>query len=161
MRPLVYIFSISLSAVAPPRAPLPAVFGQNSGQTAPQVRYIGRAPGAGLWLLDSGAVLRVDQKGRQAVLSMTLEGARRHPRMEDVQPLAARANYFIGNDPDKWRTHVPLFGELLYRDIRASTCCSSPLDWVLVRGTIECAGALVHRDFHSSDHFVISTELRF
>jgi endonuclease/exonuclease/phosphatase family metal-dependent hydrolase len=35
------------------------------------------------------------------------------------------------------------------------------LDWIFVRGPISCQGAEVRRDFHASDHFPISAELRF
>ena len=28
-----------------------------------------------------------------------------------------KAHYFIGNDPTKWRTHVPTFGRVHYRDV--------------------------------------------
>ncbi len=35
------------------------------------------------------------------------------------------------------------------------------LDWIFVRGPISCEGAEVRRDFHASDHFPISAELRF
>ena len=29
----------------------------------------------------------------------------------------ARANYFIGNDPDKWRTNVPTYAKVQYQDV--------------------------------------------
>ncbi len=66
--------------------------------------------------MDSGAVLTVDQKDRRAVLRMTLEGARPHPDVEGCAQLAAYSNYFIGKDESKWRTHVPLFEHVRYRD---------------------------------------------
>ena len=30
------------------------------------------------------------------------------------EPLLAKRNYFIGSDPSKWRTNVPLFGRVRY-----------------------------------------------
>ena len=48
---------------------------------------------------------------------MTVDGAKRHPLMEATQPLGARSNYFLGNDPLKWRTGVPLYGQVRYRDL--------------------------------------------
>ncbi len=107
----------AVCAFASPRVSVPIVFEQNFGQSSPQVRYLGRAPGAGIWLLDSGAVLSVDLKGRKAVLRMNVDGGKRHPQMEAVLPVSARANYFVGNDPSKWRTGVALYGEVRYRDL--------------------------------------------
>ena len=41
------------------------------------------------------------------------------PLPEEPQP--AKANYFIGNDPTRWRTNVPLFGRVrfpsVYKDV--------------------------------------------
>jgi endonuclease/exonuclease/phosphatase family metal-dependent hydrolase len=49
------------------------------------------------------------------------------------------------------------FGE---RRIRTHVIIGA-LDWIFVRGPISCEGAEVRRDFHASDHFPISAELRF
>jgi hypothetical protein len=54
---------------------------------------------------------------KSAVLKMSIDGARHDSRIEGSSPLDAQANYFIGNKPANWRTHVPLFGEVLYRDV--------------------------------------------
>ena len=35
------------------------------------------------------------------------------------------------------------------------------LDWIFVRGPVECGEAEVRRDFHASDHYAISAELEF
>jgi hypothetical protein len=31
--------------------------------------------------------------------------------------LSARANYFLGDDPSRWRTHVPSYAEVVYADV--------------------------------------------
>jgi uncharacterized protein (TIGR03437 family) len=116
MRSLLGLSLIATVGLAAPHPSLPFAFEKNAGQTHASVRYFGRAPGAGLWLMDSGAVLTVDQQDRQAVLRMTLEGARPHPQIEGCAQLAGYSNYFTGNDESKWHTHVPLFERVRYRD---------------------------------------------
>jgi len=98
------------------------VFEPNVGQTDPQVRFWGHAPGAGLWLTESGAVVSFQEAGskrkpKRAVLGMTFDGAQAHPRIEAADPGSGRSNYFLGNDPAKWRTGVAQFGRVRYREV--------------------------------------------
>jgi hypothetical protein len=44
-------------------------------------------------------------------------GTHRAPSIEASQPLLGRYNYFIGNDPQHWRTDVPGYAEVVYRDV--------------------------------------------
>ena len=116
MRSLLGLALLANVGFATPHASLPVAFEKNTGQTDTSVRYFARAPGAGLSLMDSGAVLTVDQEDRHAVFRMTLEGARPHPEIEGCAQLAGYANYFTGNDESKWHTHIPLFERVRYRD---------------------------------------------
>jgi hypothetical protein len=34
-----------------------------------------------------------------------------------LDELPGKSNYFIGNDPSKWRTNVPTYGKVEYRDV--------------------------------------------
>jgi uncharacterized protein (TIGR03437 family) len=56
------------------------------------------------------------QLGRVSVTS-TLIGADQHVRPEGIEPLTARANYILGNNPARWRAGVPLFGRAIYKDV--------------------------------------------
>jgi len=159
MRFLLVIPLAAACAFSSPRHPLPISFEKNSGQTSAQVRYFGRVPGAEIWLLDSGAVLGVKLKGRQAVLRMTGEGAKRHPRMDATEPLGARANYFIGNDPAKWRTRVPLFARVSYHDFYPGIDLAFhgdghalEYDWILAPRADPLA---IRMSFEGADHIMI------
>lgn len=133
---------LAASAVlAGPTVSIPFVFQKNVGQVDQQVRYFGRTQGAVLWLVDSGAVLSLEQKDRRAVLRMDLEGARPHPAIEGTQPLAARANYFIGNDPAKWHKDIAQYGAVRYRDaypgidlVYRATGQTIEYDWIVAPG---------------------------
>jgi uncharacterized protein (TIGR03437 family) len=104
------------AGVAGPSLSVPFVFEKNAGQVDQQVRYFGRTQGAGLWLVDSGVVLSLDQKNRRAVLRMNLEGARPHPGIEGTQPLEGKSNYFTGSDPAKWHKDIGQYGAVRYQD---------------------------------------------
>src|SRR5262245_8287777 len=51
---------------------------------------------------------------QSAVLRMTLVGANGKPRISGVEPLQTRSNYFVGNDPGRWRTNVANFAKVKY-----------------------------------------------
>jgi len=55
--------------------------------------------------------------GPPAVLRLQLAGANPSPVVEGIEPLPGRSNYLIGNDPTKWRTGVPSFAKVQYRDV--------------------------------------------
>ncbi|MGH7813392.1 MAG: hypothetical protein ACREQI_05250, partial [Candidatus Binataceae bacterium] len=48
---------------------------------------------------------------------MNLIGANPNAQIEGVDPLPGKSNYFIGNDPKKWRTDVPMYAKVRYRNI--------------------------------------------
>src|SRR5205823_2493819 len=50
-------------------------------------------------------------------LRMTFEGANLAAQKIDGDQLPGRVNYFLGNDPQKWRTNIPTYGRVKYRDI--------------------------------------------
>ncbi len=115
---------------------LPMRFEKNEGQHDPQVRFVARGGGATLFLTAIGATLSLRAPQREpaspeprttrmdlgeqdepaepgAVLRMKVAGGRTvAPRAE--QKLVTISNYFIGNDPSKWRTDVPNFGRVVY-----------------------------------------------
>ena len=104
-------------------AGLPLMFEPNHGQTDPQVRFMARGSGYGLFLTDQEAVLaranaQTGKSGRIAsVVRMKLAGANPNPRLEGTQPLPGKSNYFIGNDPAKWRRNIPQFARVRYSQI--------------------------------------------
>ncbi len=42
---------------------------------------------------------------------MKLAGANPNPQVSGLDELPGKSNYFIGNDPAKWRTNVPNYGK--------------------------------------------------
>src|SRR2546425_5612407 len=48
---------------------------------------------------------------------MTFAGANPMPRLAGLRELPGKANYFIGNDPTKWRTNVSTYAKVRYDDL--------------------------------------------
>ena len=52
-----------------------------------------------------------------AVLRMKLVGANPAPVVAGVDELPGKSNYFIGNDPAKWRTNIPTYRKVKYQNL--------------------------------------------
>jgi len=109
---------------------LPLFFEPNQGQTAPQVKFLARGAAYGLFLTADEAVLRLQpaavstqhsalgsQRASSSVIRMRLEGANSSARVSGASPLPGKSNYFIGNDPSKWRHDIPQFARVQYQAV--------------------------------------------
>jgi hypothetical protein len=47
---------------------------------------------------------------------MKLEGANPSSAIDGTEQLPGIVNYFIGNDPDKWRTKIPTYAKVHYTE---------------------------------------------
>src|SRR5437016_9265660 len=115
---------------------LPLSFEANQGQTGPQVKFLSRGSGYTLFLTPTEAVLTLTKADAHAkrripgeatlaelekcagtVLRMKLHGANPTPSITGIEELPGRSNYFVGNDPKKWRANVPTYAKVEYRDV--------------------------------------------
>jgi len=56
-------------------------------------------------------------ESRVQTLGMRLAGASPNVSLSAVDPLPGKSNYFIGNNPAKWRTGVPQFARVRYENV--------------------------------------------
>jgi hypothetical protein len=122
---------------------LPLGFERNDGQTDAQVKFISRGDGYTLFLTPAEAVLALHEARRQvsaasrapaktsvtshangagetgeaAALRVRLLGANPNPQITGEGDLAGTANYFIGKDPKQWRSNVPTYAKVRYRNV--------------------------------------------
>lgn len=54
---------------------------------------------------------------RGRAIWLRFEGANPSPLIEARGELAGTHNFFLGNDPAKWRAEVPAFEEVTYREL--------------------------------------------
>ncbi|HEV2381740.1 MAG TPA: SBBP repeat-containing protein [Terriglobia bacterium] len=113
---------------------LPLSFEANQGQTDSDVRFLAHGPGYSLFLTADEAVLALrshqsrgisrqlhrgtneDRQSAHAV-QMKLVGANANVSVRGIDQLPGKINYFIGNDPKKWRTGVPTYGKVKYESV--------------------------------------------
>jgi hypothetical protein len=111
---------------------LPLSFEPNRGQTAAPVKFLSRGPGYTLFLTADEAVLKLGSSSTAdvartapdrraavspAIVRMKLVGANPDPQVTALDELPGKSNYFIGNNPKRWRTNVPNFSKVRYRKI--------------------------------------------
>ncbi|HEX4007052.1 MAG TPA: choice-of-anchor D domain-containing protein [Acidobacteriaceae bacterium] len=111
---------------------LPLAFEANQGQADPAVRFLARGAGYGIYLTEREAVLTMRPSLRRhspsegalradrtppEVVRMKLAGASTAAQPDGLNKLPGVANYFIGNDPSKWRTGVPTYAKVRYAGV--------------------------------------------
>ena len=110
---------------------LPLTFEANHGQTDGRVKFLSRVGEYTLYLLTSEAVLtlpirtqatsennqRDTPAGALTVVRMQLVGANPVPQVMGQNKLPGKSNYFIGSDPQDWRTDVPNYAKVEYQDV--------------------------------------------
>src|SRR5271165_2096387 len=57
------------------------------------------------------------QKSASTTLTFNLVGSSTNPQVVGEEPLPTKVNYFIGRDPKKWRTNVPTYARVRYRNV--------------------------------------------
>ncbi len=50
-------------------------------------------------------------------LKLTFPGSNPDVRIEPIELLTTTVSYFLGNDPDRWRPDVPVYGGVRYADL--------------------------------------------
>jgi hypothetical protein len=124
---------------------LPLAFEANQGQMDPRVKFLARGPGYTLFLKADEAVLTIRKSSATglpppdarnskleignspfgarptppdaAVLRLRLVGANPRARAVGLNELPGKNNYFLGNDPRKWRANVPRYARVRCRDV--------------------------------------------
>lgn len=57
---------------------------------------------------------RARKSKKTKTVSVTMEGANPNASVQPLDELPGKSNYFIGNDPKKWRTGIATFGRVKY-----------------------------------------------
>ena len=107
---------------------LPLSFEANQGQTDERVKFLARGPGYTFFMTPTETVLslRTGLSGlrtespramRRAVVRMKVVGANAEAKLVGLDELPGKSNYFISNDPKKWRTGIPHYGKVRYQEV--------------------------------------------
>ena len=91
----------------------PLSFEANQGQFDPRVQFVSQGLGYTLLLTPSEAEIAL----QKISLRMKLEGANSNSAATGVDEAPGKANYFIGNDPAKWKKDLSSFSKVKYSGI--------------------------------------------
>ena len=146
----------------------PVSFEPNLGQTDAQVKFLSRIGGTSLFLTKNEVVFVLTAAQKNSVLRMKLLGANRATAISGKDVLSGRSNYLFGKDERKWRTDIPNYGRVTYRNIYPGIDLAyhgqqGPLeyDWIVRPGgdpariRISFSGA--QRSWIDGDDLVIAT----
>src|SRR5579872_6724490 len=100
-------------AASPTYGKLPLTFVANRGQVHASVRFTAQASDMTAYFTPEEVV--IERRGRS--VRLRYPGANPAQLVEGLQPQEGRANYLIGSDPNQWRTDVPLYGRIVYRNL--------------------------------------------
>jgi hypothetical protein len=114
------------------------MFIENVGQSTGGARYQVRGRNSTIWLAEDAlwvCVLKAPDTSQSpafaageepglpetprqgANIKLSFDGANPHPTLEPFNRLETSVNYFIGNDPDQWKSNVPAWGGVRYKDL--------------------------------------------
>jgi len=120
---------------------LPLSFIQNKGQTDSSVRFYERGPGHAVFFTTEGVSLNLVRSEKAVVGSRTEDvrqkpdklsatktaasdtvrlrplNANPNPKIIADAPQESKINYFIGKDATKWKTNIPTYGAVVYKEI--------------------------------------------
>lgn len=97
----------------------PAYFEANHGQADERFQFIARGQHHGICLAPAEALLALARPGGEQArsLRLTLVGANVQANAAGQDKLPGTVNYFLGNDPARWRTGVPTFARVRFESV--------------------------------------------
>jgi len=105
--------AIFLLIAAPAAAALPLTFVPNQGQTREDILFTAQGAGFRFAFMQRQAVFAFSGHA----LALRFVGANPDVMPEGNRPGLAKVNYFLGNDPTRWRAGVGTYDEVVYRDL--------------------------------------------
>jgi len=95
---------------------------ENQGQWGREISFVTHQAGLTAFFTGRGLTLVREQREgdrlRGVAVRLTFEAASNRTVVEGVDPLPGIRNYFIGNDPGRWKTGVRGFRQVLYRGVQ-------------------------------------------
>lgn len=102
--------------------PFPLIFEQNGGQADRSVRFLSRSSSSAVFVRPDGMTLalaaaRPGAESREIrAVAMRLAGSAANATVEGEGELPGKSNYFIGDDPARWRKDIPHFQRVRVRN---------------------------------------------
>ena len=97
-------------------AQLPLAFEPNAGQGTPGADYLARSGGVQAGFFANSVELRLPSRKNDQLLRVVLLNANTKPAIVASEK-GGESNYLIGSKPSDWKTHIPQFGRITYKQI--------------------------------------------
>ena len=119
-------------------ARVPLSFEVNQGQADPRVQFLSRGSGYSLFLTGTEAVMSLgpgvqaeslrasapkahrraaSSSTRNAIIRMQLLGSTPVASAVGLDEMSGKSNYFLGNDPKRWRTNIVNYGKVRFEGV--------------------------------------------
>ena len=103
-------------------AELPLSFIANAGQADANVQFMVEAGKQTIFFTPQEVVFAAsgtteDKDTQSSVVRLRFTRANGEVSVEGEKPLPGIANFFLGNDPEQWRTKVPTYAAITYNDL--------------------------------------------
>ena len=142
-----FLFSVPVSEAAPSvdstYGNIPLAFTVNEGQAPSSIRFTARGSGCGMAFSSSGTTFLLSRETAGSVarraakksvvfeddptkdqpeyesfaLNLSFIGANENTEIQGEDRLSWNNNYFIGNDPSQWRTDVPNYKKIRFKEV--------------------------------------------
>jgi len=96
---------------------LPLSFVPNRGQTDSRVSYYAEGAGFSFYFTKDKVVLAFAKGKRQQVLDLRFLGSNANTRVVASNRREGTVNYIQDSDRSRWKTGLPTYGEIVYRDL--------------------------------------------
>jgi hypothetical protein len=97
---------------------LPLYFERNDGQFDPRIHYLTRGYQYTTYFTPQEVEITLQGKEQlSSALKLQFIGANPNPQVQGLEKQECTSNYFIGNDSQKWRTHIPNYAKVVYQEI--------------------------------------------
>jgi uncharacterized protein (TIGR03437 family) len=133
---------------------IPLHFEPNQGQAPASTRFVAAAPAYTLFLSDTGIAMQFHRSG---AVTMNLP----RTRVEALDPLPGRTNYYLGAGRSTWRTDVPNYARARYRSVFPGVDLAIygksqqiEYDWIVAPGADPAA---IRFSFSGASHIRIDT----
>jgi hypothetical protein len=96
---------------------LPLSFVPNAGQAGARIRYVAQSAGLTIAFAPQEVLLSFAAEARGTMLALRFLGASSHASVEARRALPGTVSYLVGSDRTRWRTGLPTYGEIVYREL--------------------------------------------
>ena len=96
---------------------LPMTFWEYAAHGAAAAGYLAKKPGFSILLTSTEAIVIQEGKKERQLFALQFVDGNPDALMEGRKPSGGKIHYLIGNDPGRWRTHLPAYHEVIYRDL--------------------------------------------